>query len=156
MLQLNEEIQNKLKIMAPLIAFFGLSELEQVAILPRLKKRKYDFPEGDLITRSALEVLINVYKAYLNSISIRLLTIQDQSDSEEVKKMATSIDQLLEITSEVIDRYSFQESNYSNYFKTVQWQRLRQASFEIQQSLEIQLIVDTRILENCIKYWLHP
>lgn len=108
MLQLNEEIQNKLKTIAPLIAFFGLPELGQVAILPRLKERKYDFPEGDPITRSAIEVLVNAYKAHLNSISIRLLIVKDQSDSEDVKKLTIFIDQLLEITNEIIDQYSFQ------------------------------------------------
>ncbi|RFP62947.1 MAG: hypothetical protein BJG00_001930 [Limnothrix sp. CACIAM 69d] len=156
MLQLNEEVQNKLKTIAPLIAFFGLPELGQVAILPRLKERKYDFPEGDLITRSAIEVLVNAYNAHLNSISIRLLIVKDQSDSEDVKKLAISIDQLLEITNEIIDRYSFQKSNYSNCFKTTQWKRLCQISLEIQQALEIQLVVDTKTLENCIEYWLHP
>lgn len=48
-------------------SFLGPSGKEQIAVLPILEERKYDFPDGDLITSNPLEILVSGYKACLNS-----------------------------------------------------------------------------------------
>lgn len=83
-LQLSEELNQQLALAAPLIAFFGQPQSEQIALLPTLEPRKYDFPEGDLLTSNALEVLVNAYQARLNSISIQLMIMQDQAGTPEL------------------------------------------------------------------------
>lgn len=62
MLRLSEELNQQLEIAAPLIVFFGLSEQKQIAVLPVLEERRYDFPEGDWLTSNALEILVMGYK----------------------------------------------------------------------------------------------
>jgi hypothetical protein len=66
-LQLSKEVNQKLEVTAPLIAFFGMPIKEQIAVLPVLEERLYDFPDGDWITSNALEVLVHAYNARLRS-----------------------------------------------------------------------------------------
>ena len=65
----DDEINNVIASKAVIIVFFGLPEKQQIEILPVLGKvKKYDFPDGDLITDNALEILVNDYNTSLNSI----------------------------------------------------------------------------------------
>lgn len=155
MLQLSEEINQQLEATAPLIVFFGLSEKEQIAVLPVLEERKYDFPEGDLITSNALEVLMSGYKACLNSILIRLMIMQDESVNRNIEDLVDLVEELLEITRKIVEEH-FEVIDNANIFGTAEWKSLRQLSSAVQWKLEIQLVVNTKIVEDCVEYWIHP
>lgn len=155
MLQWSEEVNQQLEVIAPLIVFFGLPEEEQIAILPVLEERKYDFPEGDSITSDALEVLVSGYKACLNSISIRLMIMQDESGNKSIEDLVDLVEKLLEITHKIEEEH-FKVIDNVNSVGTVEWKSLRQLSSAVQRKLEIQLVVNTRIVKNCVEYWLHP
>jgi hypothetical protein len=162
-LQLSEEVNQNLEVTAPLIAFFGMPEKDQIAVLPVLEERKYDFPDGDWITSNALEVLVYAYQARLNSISIRLMIIQDMQNESGNKSNRDSVDEnlvdlvdkLLSITHKITDEY-FEVVGNADIFRTVEWNSLRQLSSAVQRKLEIQLVVDTEIVKDCVEYWLHP
>jgi hypothetical protein len=154
-LKLSEEAKQKLEVTESLITFFGLPEKDQKAAMPVLdKEKKYDFPEGDLVTSNTLEVLMNGYMACLNSILIDLIVIQDESDNESIKDLANLIEQLLQITHRILERH-FDHSNASS-FGSSDWDSLRQFSFIVQQRLKIQLEVNTKIMKRSVEYWLHP
>jgi len=154
-LQLSKEVNQQLEITAPLIVFFGLSEKEQVAVLPVLDERKYDFPEGDLTTSNALEVLVNGYKACLNSILMRLMVIQDESGNKSIEDLIDLAEKLLEVTHKIVEQH-FKVIDHSNSFRTFEWKSLRQLSSTVQRNLEIELVINTKIVKNCVDYWLHP
>lgn len=155
MLRFNEEVDQQLKATAPLIVFFGLPEKEQIAVLPVLEESKYDFPEGDLKTSSALEVLVSSYKACLNSILIRLMIMQDELGNRSVEDLVDLIERLLEITHKIVEEH-FEVINNADSLKAAEWKSLRQLSSAVQQKLDIQLVINIKIMENCVEYWLHP
>ena len=150
MLQLSkEDINQTLEDTAPLIVFFGLSEKEQVSALPILEERKYNFPDGDLITNNALEILVSAYEAQSNSIVILLRILQDGSDNEIVGDLFELFEKLLDTTHEIVNK-DIEEVNES------EWGSLRQLSLIIQKKLKIQLAINVEIVRNYIEYWLHP
>ncbi len=155
MFRFSEEIDQQLEMTAPLIVFFGLPEKEQIEVLPVLEESKYDFPEEDLITSSALEVLVNAYKAYLNSISIRLMIMQDESGNKSVEDLVDLVERLLEITHKIVEEHCGVIGNVDS-LGAAEWKSLRQLSSAVQRKLDIQLVVNTKIIENCVEYWLHP
>ncbi|WP_448571410.1 hypothetical protein [Trichothermofontia sp.] len=155
MLRLGEEVNQQLELAGPLIVFFGLPEKEQVALLPVLEERKYDFPEGDLITSSALEVLVSGYKAYLNSIVIWLMIIQDESDNTNMEELIWLVDQLLETAHKIVEEHDEIIDNV-DYLRTSEWANLRYLSFTLKQKLEIQWVANSEVIRNCMEYWLHP
>lgn len=155
MLQLSEEVNQQLEVTAPLVVFFGLPEKEQIAVLPMLEERKYDFPEGDLITSNALEVLVNGYKACLNSILIRLTIVQDELGNKSIEDLVGLVEKLLKITHKIVEEH-FEAIDNAKSFGTVEWRSLRQLSSAVQRKLEIQLVVNTKVVKNCVEYWLHP
>jgi hypothetical protein len=156
--QLSEDINRELEGIAPLIVFFGMPEKEQIAVLPVLQERKYGFPGGDWITSDALEVLVYAYKAYLNSISIEFMTIQhirDESDDKSIGDLDDLVDELLSIIHKIVEEY-FEVIDSVDIFRTFEWKTLRQISSAVQRKLEIQVVVNTEIVKNCVEYWLHP
>jgi hypothetical protein len=155
MLQLGEEMNQQLETTAPLIAFFCLPEKEQIAVLPMLEERKYDFPEGDLITSNALEILVSGYKACLNSILLQLMIMQDESDNENIEDLADLVEGLLKTTHRILEEHFEVIGNASNLGAS-EWRNLRQLSSALQRKLEVQLVVNTKIMKNCVEYWLHP
>lgn len=155
MLQVSEEVNQQLKVAAPLIVLFGLPEKEQIAVLPVLEKRKYDFPEGDLITSNALEVLMSGYKACLDSLLTRLMIVQDEPVNRNIEDLVDLVERLLEITHKIESQH-FEVIDDTNSFGTAEWKSLRQLSSAVQQKLGIQLVINTKIVENCVKCWLHP
>jgi hypothetical protein len=148
------EIDQQLEITAPLIVFFGLPEKEQLAVLPFLEERKYDFPDGDLVTSNALEILINAYKACLNSISIRLVSKEDQAANQSPGDLADLIDRLLETAYPLSE--DFETSSDASCLRVDEWSNLRRLSLVAQQQLNIQLaIINMETMRNCVEYWLH-
>jgi hypothetical protein len=168
-LRLSEDANWELDAIAPLVAFFAMPENEQIAVLPVLEERKYGFPAGDWITSNALEVLMFAYEAHLNSISIWPETIQEMrnaSDNNWIKDLAHEdlvdlenlvdlLDKLLSITRKIEQKY-FEVIDNAGLFRTVEWKNLRQLSSSVQQKLQIQLVVNTEIVKNCVECWLHP
>lgn len=155
MLKLSEVAKQKLEVTESLITFFGLPEKDQKAVIPVLdEEKKYDFPEGDLVTSNTLEVLMNGYMACLNSILIDLMVIQDKSNNESIKDLANLIEQLLQITRRILERH-FDNSN-ANSFGASDLDSLRQFSLILQQRLKIQLEVNIKIMKRSVEYWLHP
>ncbi|MDX2215988.1 MAG: hypothetical protein SFY66_22170 [Oculatellaceae cyanobacterium bins.114] len=162
-LQLSEEINQKLEVTAPLIVFFGMLTKEQIAVLPVLEERLYDFPEGDWITSNALEVLVHAYNARLNSISIRFTTLQHMQDelgNKSIKDLVDEnlvdlIEQLVSITHKITEG-PFEIIDNADIVRTIEWKSLRQLSSAVQRKLEIQLTVNTEIVKNCVEQWLHP
>ena len=154
-LQLSEEVNQTLEVTAPLIVFFGLPAKEQIAALPALEERKYDFPDGDLITSSALEVLASGYNARLNSILIRLMIMQDESGNRSIEDLVDLVERLLAITHEITEK-PFEVINNADSLETAEWESLRQLSSAVQRKLDIQLVGSTETVKNCVEYWLHP
>ncbi len=154
-LQLSEEVHQIIEVTAPLIVFFGLPAKEQIAVLPVLKESTYDFPDGDLTTSSALEVLVSAYNARLNSILICLMTMQDDSGNGDIKDFVDLIERLLEITNEMIEE-SFEVIYNLDSLETAEWKRTRELSSAVQGKLDIQLVVSIKTVEKCVEYWLHP
>ena len=137
-----------------MIAFFGMPEKEQAMIIPVLEKRKYDFPEGDLVTSNTLEVLINGYKADLNSMSIQLVIIQDGSGNEDIKYLANLIGQLLELINRILEE-DFEIIDDVNNPEDFEWVTLRQLSLAIQRKLGIGMVVNTKVINNYMERWTH-
>jgi hypothetical protein len=154
-LQLSEEVNQKLKVAAPLIIFFGMSKKEQIMVLPVLEERKYGFPDGDLVTSNTLEILLNGYQANLNSISIRLMSMQDESSDENIKDLADLVEQLLELINRILEE-DFEVIDNANNLEDFEWVSLCQLSLAIQRKLEIEMTVNKKMIENCVEYWLHP
>jgi hypothetical protein len=157
-LQLNEEVNQKLGVIAPLIVFFGMPEKEQMAVLPVLEERKYDFLDGDWITSNALDVLVFAYDIRLNSIPLWLMTIQhmqDESGNKSIRDLVDLVDELRSIIYIITEEYLDVISN-ADIFRSVEWKSLRQFSSAVQRILEIQLVINTEIMKNCVEYWLHP
>jgi hypothetical protein len=157
-LQLSEEVNQKLEVIAPLIVFFGMPEKEQMAVLPVLEERKYDLLDGDWITSNALDILVFAYDIRLKSIPIWLMTIQhmqDQSGNKSIKDLVDLVDELSSITYKITEEYLDVISN-ADIFRSVEWDSLRQLSSAVQRKLEIQLVINTEIMKNCVGYWLHP
>jgi hypothetical protein len=152
-LQLSEEVKQQLEVIAPLITFFGLSEEAQIAVLPVLEERKYDFPEGDLITSNSLEILVSGYKARLNSILIRLMMMQDESVNKDIEDLVDLVEKLLDTTHKIEEH--FEVIDNTNSLRSAEWRRLRQFSAAVQQKLGIQLMVNSKMIKNCMEYWLH-
>jgi hypothetical protein len=157
-LQLSEEVNQKLEVIAPLIVFFGMPEKEQMAVLPVLEERKYDFLDGDWITSNALDVLVFAYDILLNSIPIWLTEIQHRQDelgNKSIRDLVDLVDELRSIIYIIREEYLDVISN-ADIFRSVEWKSLRQFSSAVQRILEIQLVINTEIMKNCVEYWLHP
>ncbi|MGB6297458.1 MAG: hypothetical protein WBF90_14915 [Rivularia sp. (in: cyanobacteria)] len=151
MLILSEEVKDILVSKATLITFFGLPKEQQIQILPVLEEeKKYDFPDGDLITDDALEVLLNDYNASLNSIILRL----DEPDNDTSQILFQVIEELFCVTNFLIDRYDDNIDNLT-IFKLPEWSKLRELSSIVQKMLNIHSEVNINILRSCIEYWLH-
>lgn len=159
MLRLNELLTQKLEIAETLVVFFGLPEQEQIVLLPVLEERKYNFPDGDLATVNALEVLVKGYHACLNAILNQLLIVQYDQPIED-DPAVDLVEQLWHITHKIAEEYfegvDFEEGDHVNSFEGIEWESLRQLSSTIERKLGIQVIVNSTILDNCIEYWLHP
>jgi hypothetical protein len=157
-LQLSEEVNQKLEVIAPLIVFFGMPEKEQMAVLPVLEERKYDFLDGDWITSNALNVLVFAYDILLNSIPIWLTEIQHRQDelgNKSIRDLVDLVDELRSIIYIITEEYLDVISN-ADIFRSVEWKSLRQFSSAVQRILGIQLVINTEIMKNCVEYWLHP
>jgi hypothetical protein len=155
-MQLSEELKNLIEKAAPLIIFFSLSTTRQSQVLPVLEKEeKYDFPDGDLWTSSALEVLLCCYQALINSISIRLTLILDEVSDEDTKNFAAGCDQISHRLNEILNRDADIIFNSEN-LDSVEWIALRQLSKTVQEGLHIQLKIDTEMLSEQMNYRLHP
>ena len=95
----DDEINNVIASKAVIIVFFGLPEKQQIEILAVLgKEKKYDFPDGDLITDNALEILVNDYNASLNSILIRLDEPIDDGINNKATELFQAFDTSLDLT----------------------------------------------------------
>lgn len=156
MLELSEAVSQQLEIAAPLVSFFGLPEKKLMSFLPMLEEeRKYDFPDGDLVTSNALEVLVSGYKACLNSVLIRFMVILDESNNENIEHLASLVEQLLETTHRILEK-QFEDIDNTKSLRASEWDSLRQLSLSLQQELNIHSEINTRIMKMCVEYWLHP
>lgn len=150
------EVNQQLEVADPLIIFFALPKKNQIVVLPILEEeRKYDFPDGDLVTSNALEVLISGYKACLNSILIHLMVRLNESGDENLEDLAGLVEQLLEATRRILEE-QFATIGNATSLDASEWNSLRQLSLSFQQEVNIQLDLNTKMMKNCIEYWLHP
>jgi hypothetical protein len=157
MIELSEELKGQINNCAPLIVFFGWLAKEQVETLPVLEKEmKYDFPEGDLVTNNALEVLTNSYGAYHNSIHIRFISLLDESANKDIQDLESLFDLLLSTSYEIAET-SF-DGNIENIdiLQSPEWEKLRQLSREVQHKLNIQSTVNSETLKGLVNARLHP
>lgn len=159
MLQFNEEFNQQLEVASPLIVFFGLSAQEQLAILPVLEVQKYDFPDGDLITHHALEVLINTYSACSQAIAMRLIVMQDETDRPDLDEALHLIESLLELIFPILqqpfDRMG-DRLDEINRVECADWVSLRQCSAAVREHFRIEQPVDAARIALCIRDRLHP
>ncbi len=153
---LSEEVNRKINAAAPLIVFFGLPAKQQIKILPILEKETlYDFPEGDLLTNDALDVLTDGYQSYLNSILLWLTVMPDNSNNEYIDHFADLAGELLDETSKTFEWLYYESLEKEESLNSPRWDKIRQLSQTLQQELCIELEVNTAILTNCIDSWLH-
>ncbi|MBV6626603.1 MAG: hypothetical protein KI793_27310 [Rivularia sp. (in: Bacteria)] len=153
---LSKEVKDVIDSKAVIIIFFGLPEKQQIEILPVLEKeQKYDFPDGDLITDSALEILVNDYNASLNSILLHLDEPIDDKINDKAKELFRAFDNLFSLTSFIQEKF---EEDISNeiIFKLPEWNQIRELSLVIQKILQIQSEVNKNFLKSRVAYWLHP
>ena len=149
MLIFSKQVNDILASKAVIITFFALPE-EQIELIPVLEEKKYDFPDGDLITNDALEILINDYNASLNSIMLRL----DEPDNDTMKTLFQVFEELFSVTNFLMNFYDDDIDN-STILKLPEWSKLRELSLVLQNTLNIHSEVNTDIIINCIEYWLH-
>jgi len=155
MLILSEEVNDILASKASIIKFFGLSEKQQAELLPVLEEeKKYDFPDGDLTTDNALEILVNDYNASLNSILIRLDEPIYDGINHKVKELFQAFDTSFDLTG-FIDKKITENISNESIFKLPEWSQLRELSLIVQKTLNIESEVNTNILKSYIEYWLH-
>ena len=95
------------------------------------------------------------YKACLNSLLIQLMISQDEAANRNIEDLVDLVERLLEITHRIEAAY-FEVINNANGFETAEWKSLRQLSSTAQRKLEIRLVVNTKVVEDCVEYWLHP
>ena len=151
----DDEVNNVIASKAVIIVFFGLPEKQQIEILPVLgEEKKYDFPDGDLITDNALEILVNDYNASLNSILIRLDEPIDDGINNKAKELFQAFDTSFDLTGFIDNKIAENISNES-IFKLPEWSQLRELSLLIQTNFNIHSEVNKNILQNRIEYWLH-
>jgi len=151
----DDEVNNAIASKAVIIVFFGLPEKQQVEILPVLEKeKKYAFPDGDLTTDNALEILVNDYNASLNSILIRLNEPIDDGINYKAKKLFKAFDTSFDLTG-FIDQKITEGISHESIFKLPEWSQLRELSSLIQTNLNIHSEINKNILKSRIEYWLH-
>ncbi|MBD1842016.1 hypothetical protein H6F89_01035 [Cyanobacteria bacterium FACHB-63] len=149
-------MKKRLNLATPAIAFFAVPANQQIELLPFLEsKHKYDFPDGDLYTDNALEVLLAAYQACLNMLLNWLITMLDESENQELENLEILIENLFG-AAQTISEYRFQEIGNVESLDTSEWCELRHFSEMLQQRLHIELEVNTAILSSFMDYWLHP
>ena len=155
MYNLSREVKECLNLMMPAIVFFALPTYQQIEILPVLERvKKFDFPEGDLLTDNTLEVLVTVYETCLNQLLIRLTTTLEQSKSQDIENLESLVEELL-TRAHLIVEYRFEEIGNVYSLDSSEWVQLRQLSEVVQQQLQIELQVNTKIIRDFIDAWLH-
>jgi hypothetical protein len=154
-MQLSKELHQLIDEVAPLIVFFSLSAQQQTKVLPILEKEEmYDFPDGDLWTSSALEVLAICYQTFMSAISLRLMLVLDEISDENTENLANVVDQLLNKLNKIVNWHRgniFRDDNLDS----PEWGILRQFSQVVREELHIQLEVSKTMLRNHINYRLH-
>jgi hypothetical protein len=155
-LELSKKLEQQIEDCSPLIVFFGWPAKEQLENLPILEKEtKYDFPEGDLVTRNSLEVLICSYAAYHNSIHIKFIIMLDESSDKNIQDLESLFDLLLETTYKIWETSFDDNIENINILQSSEWEKLRQLSRAVQQKLNIQSTVNSEILEGFVNARLH-
>lgn len=153
-LEFTQEVQEQFDRLVPVIAFFSLPVNQQIKVLPVLEKeQKYDFPDGDVVTSNALEVLIAAYHTGLNSFYIRLIIMLDECRNQELENLESLTETLL-TTAYTIEEH-FEEIGNIESLEADMWNELQRLSQMLQQQLEIELEVDTTVLTNFIHAWIH-
>jgi hypothetical protein len=129
-----------------LTAFFGLSVEQQKANLPVLRVEKlFDFPDGDWRTDEAIEVLVIVYAACLNSFSIALL-IQDGNDE--------TLENLIEELSIAIQSIEVGQRNIDidRRLNSPEFETLRHQSRTLAKRLQMKMSVSKDIIKSLISF----
>ena len=152
---LSNEVKERLDLATPAILFFALPVNQQIEMLPTLKnEQKYDFPDGDLLTNNALEILINAYAACLNMLVLWLMVMVDETVDQDVRNLESLIGDLLS-TAQTIVEYRFEGIGNASSLNSPEWKKLRQLSEMVQQQLQIEVEVDTTFISSFMNYWLH-
>lgn len=149
-----ESLKQNIESISPLVTFFSLSNQEQTSLIPALEISKYDFPDGDLLTNNPLEILINGYQAFLNSICIQLIILEDEEEFKN-NELVSLVEKLLKITSQIANK-DFNVIGNPTLIESSEWEILTQFSSALKQKLEVQTIITPKIVQNSIEYWLHP
>ncbi|MDX2273140.1 MAG: hypothetical protein NW237_14485 [Cyanobacteriota bacterium] len=164
MLGLTEDSHPPWPMAEMLMIFFGLSAPAQQAMLPKLAiAQKFDFPEGDLLSANALEILLNSYKACLNTIAIHFLIQMD-----ELEKQGQQDALLLELT-DIVDQTLYEISQREGSFALEEdahqstssldhpaWDPLRKWSLTLKNHLHLEREITPPMVKSCLTYWLHP
>ena len=140
----------------PIVAFFAMPAALQVEIIPSVEEKKYDFPDGDLISSNALEILLCIYLSMLNSISLKMLVIQEEVVIEQgVQGTYGLLTLLCELTNLIFDDY-FEILLCSDRLESIEWDTLRHLSSLLQQKSGLHTTTSRRTLEEMIESWVHP
>jgi hypothetical protein len=157
MIELSKELKYQIDNFAPLIVFFGWPAKQQLENLPILEKEaKYDFPDGDVVTNNALEVLLVSYVAYHNSIHIKFIILLDESTNKDIQDLESLFDLLLSTSYEIAETSFDNNIENTSILQSSEWEKMRMLSREVQRKLNIQSTVDLEILEGFINARIHP
>ena len=139
----------------PIVAFFAMPAALQVEIIPSVEKKKYDFPDGDLISSNALEILLCIYLSVLSSISLEMLVIQEEVIEQSVQGTYGLLALLCELTNLIFDDY-FEILLCTDCLESIEWDTLRHLSSLLQQKSGLHTTTSRRTLEEMIESWVHP
>jgi hypothetical protein len=157
MIEISEELKRQTDDFAPLIIFFGWPANQQLENLPILEKEtKYDFPDGDVVTNNALEVLLASYVTYHNSIHIKFIILLDESTDKDIQDLESLFSLLLSTSFEIAETSFDDNIENINILQSPEWEKLRQLSREVQRKLNIQSTVNSKILEDFTDARIHP
>ncbi|MEL6553647.1 MAG: hypothetical protein AAFQ63_09345 [Cyanobacteria bacterium J06621_11] len=148
----------------PLIAFFSLSKEEQLDILPILsEEKKYDFPDGDYLSSSALAILLNAYESScLNSISLNLMWMIDTNDANK-KEQYRQVDALISELHSLVNQACNAEFDWNDSSIEVQAhihnlpqvERIRELSNAVMTAIGVEVQLTKSIMQACIDSYIH-
>ena len=127
----------------------------QIEIMPSVEERKYDFPDGDLISNNVLEILLCIYLSTLNSISLEILVVNEEVVDKSVQDIHGLLALLCELANLIFDDYS-EILLYPDCLENMEWDTLRHLSALLQRKSGLHTTTSRRTLEEIIASWVHP
>ena len=152
---MNNQLTQKLMDVAPIVAFFSMSAALQIDVMPTVEEKKYDFPDGDLISNNTLEILLCIYLSMLNSISLEILVVNEEAIDQNIESIRGLITLLCKLAHLLFNDYDEVLLN-ADSLESIEWDTLRHLSSLFQQIVGLHTVTNRNALEEEIESWVHP